>query len=67
MWKWRVRKAGTCLHSHQGVLRGGVGRSREMSPRASVSGCGVSGAALKWGMPGEEQSATQEDGDQERG
>lgn len=47
-------------------MRGGVGRSREMSPRASVSGCGVSGAALKWGMPGEEQSATQEDGDQER-
>ena len=42
-----------------------MGRSRERSQRASVFGCEVSGAALKWVMPGEEQSVIQEDGDQE--
>lgn len=60
------KRAGACLQKVTGVCwRGGVEGLRERSQRASVFGCEVSGAALKWVMPGEEQSVIQEDGDQE--
>lgn len=52
-------KSAGCGERRHGKVKG------KESESICVFCCGVSGAALKWGMPGEEQSVIQEDGDQE--